>query len=139
MCYIDVKVYDRWKTRPKIASESPEVFLKKFLTVCPISYRIYIRERGRAQGNPKTRREHTMTTKTIDTNKYGKIDIRKTSEKLTVMVNDKVYERVAWEDTNAGYWVKVNGYWYHVSNLAIAAQKRLGNRFACTELATYGI
>lgn len=79
-----------------------------------------------------------MTTRTINTNKYGEIDIRKTSEKLTVMVNDHVYERVAWEDTSATYWVKVNGYWYRVSNPEIAAQKRLGNRFACTELAVYG-
>lgn len=80
-----------------------------------------------------------MTTKTIDTNKYGKVDIHKTTEKLSVMVYDKVYERVAWEDTNAGYWVKVNNYWYRVSGLEIAAQKRLGNLFACTEMATYGI
>lgn len=79
-----------------------------------------------------------MTTKTINTNKYGEIDIRKTSEKLTVIVNNHVYERVAWEDTSATYWVKVNGYWYRVSNSEIAAQKRLGNRFVCTELTTYG-
>ena len=57
-----------------------------------------------------------MTVKTINTNKYGKIDIRKTSEKVSVyfpfMGFGRNYTRVAWEDTNACYWVKVDGHWY---------------------------
>lgn len=57
-----------------------------------------------------------MTTKTIDTNKFGKIDIRKTSEKVEAyfpyMGMGRLYTRTAWEDTNACYWVKVDGYWH---------------------------
>ena len=57
-----------------------------------------------------------MTTKTIKTNKYGIIDIRRTSQKIPVYFPffgmGRNYTRVAWEDTNACYWVKVDGHWY---------------------------
>ena len=79
-----------------------------------------------------------MTTKTINTNKYGKIDIRKTSKKLNVIVGNHKYERVAWEDTNACYWVKANGYWHRIDNMVIAHQKRFGYRFIRTDSSVYG-
>jgi len=57
-----------------------------------------------------------MTTKTIDTNKYGRVDIRRTHEKVSVyfpfMGLGRNYTRLALEDTNACYWVKVDGHWY---------------------------
>ena len=58
-----------------------------------------------------------MTTKTINTNKYGNIDIRKTTDKVKAYfpfmgAYGKSYTRVAWEDTNGCYWVTVGGYWY---------------------------
>lgn len=58
-----------------------------------------------------------MTTKTIDTNKYGKVDIHKTTEKVEgyfpfMGIHGRTYVRTAWEDTNSCYWVKVDGYWY---------------------------
>lgn len=77
-------------------------------------------------------------TKTINTNKYGKINIVKTSEKLNVVVGDRAYERVAWEDTDACYWVLVKGCWYRVDNMSIADQKRFCYNSVLPELGTYG-
>lgn len=80
-----------------------------------------------------------MTTKTINTNKYGKVDIRKTSEKLNVVIGDRAYERVAWEDTAACYWVLVKRCWYRVDNMAIAHQRRFHYNSVLPDLGVYGI
>ena len=56
-------------------------------------------------------------TKTIGTNRFGKVDIRRTTKKLEVHIDFKgenTYKRVAWEDTAACYWVKVDGFWYRL-------------------------
>lgn len=95
---------------------------------------VFLVRKGTAQ------KELTMSnTKTIVTNKYGRVDIRKTAKKLNVRIDGKEYERVAWEDSSACYWVKVNKRWRRVDKLALAAQRSLGMLYAWPEITTYGI
>lgn len=83
-----------------------------------------------------------MTTKTINTRKFGTIgttDIRKTSEKISVEVGNRAYERVAWEDAKSNYWVSVKGHWYCVDSMRIAHQRHCCYSYAFTpERGVYG-